>query len=66
GRQPDEIMMVASHKYDIRAAAQLGFRTAFVARPLECGADNTADVAYEEEFDVNAADFLDLAEQLGV
>ena len=26
-----EIMMVASHKYDIRAAAGLGFRTAFVA-----------------------------------
>jgi 2-haloacid dehalogenase len=66
GLQPDEIMMVASHKYDIRAAARLGFRTAFVARPLEFGADGTADVAYEEEFDVNAADFLDLAEQLGV
>ena len=66
GLQPDEIMMVASHKYDIRAAGRLGFRTAFVARPLEFGADATADVAYEDEFDVNAADFLDLAEQLGV
>src|SRR3954471_13634464 len=65
GLQPDEIMMVASHKYDIRAAARLGFHTAFVARPLEFGADGTADVTYEEEFDVNAADFLDLAEQLG-
>jgi 2-haloacid dehalogenase len=66
GLQPNEIMMVASHKYDIRAAARLGFRTAFVARPVEFGADGTADVAYEEEFDVNAADFLDLADQLGV
>jgi 2-haloacid dehalogenase len=66
GLQPDEIMMVASHKYDIRAAGRLGFRTAFVARPLEFGADATADVAYEDEFDVNVADFLDLAEQLGV
>jgi 2-haloacid dehalogenase len=58
-------MMVASHKYDIRAAARLGFRTAFIARPLEFGADGEADVAYSDEFDFNAADFLDLAEQLG-
>lgn len=65
GLDPAEIMMVASHKYDIRAAARLGFRTAFVARPLELGIGAAADVAYEDEFDRNAADFLDLAEQLG-
>lgn len=65
GREPAEIMMVASHKYDIRAAGGLGFRTAFVARPLEFGVDGEADIAYSEEFDVNAADFLDLADQLG-
>jgi 2-haloacid dehalogenase len=60
-----EIMMVASHKYDIRAARALGFGTAFVARPLEFGVDGDADVAYSDEFDINAADFLDLAGQLG-
>lgn len=65
GLEPADIMMVASHKYDIRAAGRLGFRTAFVARPLEFGADGSADVAYEDEFDINAADFLDLADQLG-
>lgn len=65
GLRPAEIMMVASHKYDIRAAARLGFRTAFVARPLEFGAGGDADVTYSDEFDVNAADFLDLADQLG-
>ena len=37
GLDPAEIMMVASHKYDIRAAGGLGFRTAFVARPMEFG-----------------------------
>ncbi len=58
-------MMVASHKYDIRAAGGLGFRTAFVARPLEFGVDGEVDVAYSDEFDINASDFLDLAEQLG-
>jgi 2-haloacid dehalogenase len=65
GLEPAEIMMVASHKYDIRAARELGFQTAFVARPLEFGVDGDADVAYSDEFDVNASDFLDLAEQLG-
>ncbi len=65
GLDPGEIIMVASHKYDIRAAGRLGFATAFVARPLEFGADGDADVAYSDEFDVNASDFLDLAAQLG-
>lgn len=65
GLRPAEIMMVASHKYDIRAAAGLGFATAFVARPLEFGTGGEADVAYSDEFDVNASDFLDLAGQLG-
>jgi 2-haloacid dehalogenase len=64
GLNPAEIMMVASHKYDIRAAGGLGFRTAFVARPLEFGVDGEADVGYSDEFDINASDFLDLADQL--
>ena len=65
GLDPAEIMMVASHKYDIRAAGRLGYATAFVARPVEFGVDGEADVAYSDEFDVNASDFLDLAAQLG-
>ncbi|MGD1171108.1 haloacid dehalogenase type II [Mycobacterium seoulense] len=65
GINAGEIMMVASHKYDIGAAGRLGFRTAFVARPLEFGVDGEADVTYSDEFDVNASDFLDLAAQLG-
>jgi 2-haloacid dehalogenase len=65
GLDPAEIMMVASHKYDIRAAGALDFQTAFVARPLEFGVDGEADVAYSDAFDINASDFLDLADQLG-
>jgi 2-haloacid dehalogenase len=65
GLAPAEIMMVASHKYDLRAAGRLGFRTAFVARPLELGVGGQVDVRYEAEFDVNTSDFLDLADQLG-
>ncbi|HTX97436.1 MAG TPA: haloacid dehalogenase type II [Mycobacterium sp.] len=65
GLDPGDIMMVASHKYDLRAAGSLGFETAFVARPLEFGVDGDPDVAYSDEFGINASDFLDLAYQLG-
>ncbi|WP_375489141.1 haloacid dehalogenase type II [uncultured Mycobacterium sp.] len=65
GLPPAEIMMVASHKYDLQTAAALGFQTAFVTRPLELGPHGAVDVAYDERFDINATDFLDLAEQLG-
>ncbi|MEV2224400.1 haloacid dehalogenase type II [Nocardia vinacea] len=65
GLEPSEIMMVASHKYDIQAGGALGFRTAFVARPLEFGAGGDVDTSFDDDFDVNATDFLDLADQLG-
>lgn len=65
GLPPARIMMVASHKYDITAASRLGFRTAFVARPLEFGRGAIADTEFSAEFDINATDFLDLADQLG-
>lgn len=64
GLQPEQVMMVACHKYDILAAKALGLRTAFVARPLEFGPDGKADVQFEDQFDINARDFLHLAEQL--
>ena len=47
------------------AAAKCGLRTAFVPRPTEHGPGQTRDLAAEHDFDVVAADFVDLAEQLG-
>ena len=64
GLKPEQVMMVACHKYDLRAAKGLGLRTAFVARPLEFGPEGKVDASFEEEFDVNARDFLHLADQL--
>jgi 2-haloacid dehalogenase len=58
GLQPDEVMMVAAHNADLAAAAALGLRTAFVSRPTE-------DAAPGGDWDVVAADFLDLASQCG-
>ena len=64
GLQAHEVMMVACHKYDIVAAKAFGLRTAFVARPLEFGPNGKVDLRFEDQFDINASDFLDLAEQL--
>lgn len=59
-----DAMMVACHKYDLLAAGDLGMKTAFVARPLEFGPQANVDTAFDERFDINARDFLDLADQL--
>lgn len=65
GLQAHEVMMVACHKYDLHAAKRLGLKTAFVARPLEFGPHGKVDVEFESAFDVNAHDFLELADLLG-
>jgi 2-haloacid dehalogenase len=65
GLQPSECMMVAAHNGDLAAASRLGFHTAFVARPHEHGPGQGRDVRPEGEWDVIAASFLDLADQLG-
>jgi 2-haloacid dehalogenase len=62
---PEEVMMVAAHKADLRAAAKCGLKTAFVKRPLEHGRGGTPDLGAEPDFTVNADSFIDLADQLG-
>jgi 2-haloacid dehalogenase len=64
GFAPAEVMMVAAHKDDLRAAMTCGLRTAFVRRPLEYGPNVRMDIAADRAFDCNADDFLDLARQL--
>lgn len=62
---PEEIMLVACHQYDLRAAGSLGFRTAFVPRPLEFGPQGRPDLDPDPGFTLVAKDFVDLAELLG-
>ena len=62
----EEIMMVAAHPDDLHAAKQIGFRTAYVTRPLEHGPNGRAPVVSASEVDIVAADFIDLAHQLEV
>jgi 2-haloacid dehalogenase len=62
---PVDVMMVAAHLGDLRAAKTVGLKTAFVARPLEYGPAGKPDLKADASVDVSAKDFNDLAAQLG-
>jgi 2-haloacid dehalogenase len=57
--EPCELMMVSSNSFDVVGARASGYRAAYV---------NRYDLPYDEtpyRFDIEAADFLELAEKLG-
>ena len=62
GLQPAQVMMVAAHPSDLRAAAACGLRTAYVPRPLEHGPGGWMEASTAGEFDVVAKDFVALAD----
>ncbi len=64
GLEPGQVMLVAAHPSDLRAAAACGLRTAYVARPLERGPGGTMEPWVEGEFDLAAHDLPDLARLL--
>ena len=64
GVSPEQLMLVAAHPGDLRAARAAGLKTAYVTRPLEYGPSQRPHRFEDDEFDVTATDFLDLADQL--
>jgi 2-haloacid dehalogenase len=62
--KPAEVMMVAAHLGDLRAAHAVGLRTAFVTRPLEFGPTRKPDLKADFPATISARDFNDLADQL--
>jgi 2-haloacid dehalogenase len=59
GAEPGELMMISAHSFDAVGARASGYRAAYV---------NRYDLPYDEspyQADVEARDFLDLADQLG-
>jgi len=65
GLEPSQVMMVAAHKGDLRAAQAVGLLAAFVERPLEKGPSGGADLLPDPQAEVQATGFLDLADRLG-
>jgi 2-haloacid dehalogenase len=65
GLAPSQVMMVAAHNGDLKAAKAQGLATAFVPRPLEHGPGQTTDLAADPAcVDLPARDFVDLAAKL--
>ena len=64
--EPSECCMVACHNFDLDAAKQSGFKTAFVRRLNEWGTESPPDPEPNPQHDIIANDFPDLARQLGI
>jgi 2-haloacid dehalogenase len=64
--RPDEICLVAAHNGDLAAARNCGMRTGFVRRPTEHGPAQNTDLRPDQDWDIVAKDFVELAEILGL
>lgn len=64
GCAAQEVMMVAAHPGDLKAAQSCGMRSAFVRRPLEYGRAGKVQSITDAAFDLLVNDFQDLARQL--
>src|SRR3954447_13646335 len=66
GLAPKNVLMVAAHNNDLKAAKGQGLATAFVARPKEHGAGQATDLRPDTGcVDIAAKDFVELARELG-
>jgi 2-haloacid dehalogenase len=65
GVKPEEVMMVAAHSGDLKAARNCGLRTGFISRPNEFGPGGKTEKVGPGEFDVISIDTVDLAKQMG-
>jgi 2-haloacid dehalogenase len=63
--EPRQVMLVAAHQDDLRGGQAVGLRTALVPRPLGWGPGAGPLAAPDPWFDMVAADFEALADQLG-
>ena len=66
GLAPAQVMMVAAHNGDLKAAKAQGLATGFVPRPTEHGPGQKTDLAADQSVvDIAATSFVDLAAKLG-
>lgn len=64
GLEPDQCLMVAAHNEDLRQAAALGMKTAFIARPSEYGDRQMVDFTAEDAWDFDCSSMIELAHEL--
>ena len=64
GFEPGQVLMVAAHPSDLKAAQQAGLMTAYIPRPEENGSGGWMESAEGCRFDWTALNLIDLADQL--
>lgn len=64
GFKPEQLLMVSTHKWDLQASKNAGFRTAYIPRPWELGPGHVADKEPASFIDIMANDLVDLARKL--
>ena len=62
--EPEQCLMVACHNFDLDAAKGVGFKTAFVRRPDEWGAEGPPDPNPNPDHDIIVDSFPDLLKKL--
>ena len=62
--EPEQCLMVACHNFDLDAAKSVGFKTAFVRRPDEWGAEGPPDPTPNPNHDIIVDNFPDLLKKL--
>jgi 2-haloacid dehalogenase len=63
--KPGDVMLVAAHNNDLKAAAAVGLATAFVVRPTEYGPAQKKDLVATGPWNLKAHSFVELADMLG-
>jgi len=63
--RPEQVMMVAAHNNDLKAAQKLGLKTAFVPRPTEYGPLQRYDFEAKGDWNIVARDFVEIADRMG-
>jgi len=63
--EPENVMMVACHDWDLAGAGARGLRTAYVRRPDEWGPGAAPRAPAPGTYDVQVASFIALADHLG-
>ena len=63
--KPHQVMLVAAHNGDLKAAQKCGLSTAFVLRPGEHGPNQKTDTKADGEWNTTGTSMIDVAKKLG-
>lgn len=66
GGDPDRLMLVAAHNYDLANARKHGMKTAFVRRPTMFGPKQDRELKAEDDWDIVTDSIEGVADALGV